>query len=198
MIRLFVSICKTHKKLKNCNELLLLKKTSDFQILPSCPSCTAPPDGYVKNGSYTRNFVCIVNGSIHDETVTINVKKCSSCNHSHALLHFLIVPYSRYSLGFLITLMYYRLTNRFGTVNALCKHFDISINTYHRIMHRLKQDSHALMLAMDMVSKNLVQLRFLSCGPLEKISSILDSFFKISGHSFMQPCVTLRITWSSS
>lgn len=196
MIRLFYAVCKTYRKLKNCNELLILQKASEDLSFYPCPSCSCPPDNYVKNGSYTRNFICIVNGKVQDESVEIKVRKCSSCNHSHALLHFLIVPYSRFSLGFLVTLIYLRLTHRFNTVSELCAHFDISINTYHRIMHRFKQDSHALMMAMKRYSEVMSGIIALCRVPLKNIPIILETFFKVSGHSFLQPCITLRLSWS--
>lgn len=198
MIRLCHSTCKTYKKLKNCNELFILQNSSEDISFYPCSSCSCPPDNYVKNGSYTRSFICVINGKIKDESVIVNVKKCSSCNHSHALLHYLIVPYSRYSLGFLVTLIYFKLTNRFGTVKELCAHFGISIKTYHRIIKRLKQDSHALIMAMDEYSDILSMIKILCRGPFKNIPTILNTFFKVSGHSFLQPCVTLRLTWNST
>lgn len=198
MIRLYDSACKTYKKLKNCNELFILQNSSEDISFYPCSSCSCPPDNYVKNGYYTRSFICLVNGIIQDEFVRINVKKCSSCNHSHAVLHFLIVPYSRFSLGFLVTFIYFKLTNRFSTVRELCAHFGISINTYHRIIKRLKQDSHALMLAMDECSDILSRIKLLCRGLFKDIPTILNTFFKVSGHSFLQPCITLRLSWTSA
>lgn len=75
--------------------------------------------------------------------------------------------------------------------------FDISEKTYWRIMRRIRQDSVTLTQVMDDYSALAEKIDKLYSMTIVELSSILRLFFETSGHSFMQPCITLRLTWSS-
>ena len=199
MIRLFYNTCKAFKQLKGFNELIILKYLSNNTDLSCCrcPSCSAPSEKYVKNGTYDRHFTHIEGDVIVDSMITIQLKQCTSCQHSHALLQYLIIPYSSFSLGFIVTLLYSKLSNKFSSINEICAHFDISQRTYYRIMHRLMQDYHALSKTMSQYSKLLEIISSLYSSSHERLKQLLKNFFEFAGHSFMQPCITLRLSYFS-
>ena len=65
---------------------------------------------------------------------TICCVECSSCGYSHALEPSVIVSHCSYSIGFLLHLMYAKLTNAFPTIEALCFHFGISVSNANQKM----------------------------------------------------------------
>lgn len=162
----------------------------DLTDLPPCPSCGA--SSYSRNGSYERHLVCCTDGPVCNHRVSIPCVRCRSCGISHALLFSVIIPYSSYSLGFLICLLYARLTRQFASVAALCSHFDLSESTFYRIKKRLLQDERALLCALRsfLEATNLVESLY-SC-PTYSLHESLSLFFCSTGYSFLQPYSKIR------
>lgn len=159
---------------------------------PRCPSCNAPSSKYRHNGSYLRHFVCYTDTSVCSHTITVPSLLCSSCKKTHALLPSIVIPYSPYSLGFIISLFYARLTRHFPTVLSLCEHFDISESTYYRMRKRFTLDSRALADALDAFMEASCLPQALSAADPIILHSVLSIFFQSTGYSFMQPCIRLR------
>lgn len=87
----------------------------------SCPSCGAPKETFHKDVHYERDFICYEAGTPVYHRITIYCVECSSCGHSHALEPSVIVPYSSFSLTFLMNIIYAKLTKRFLTDSILLK-----------------------------------------------------------------------------
>lgn len=194
MIRLFLDICRTYHKIKNLDEhsVCLLMEDLCFSMISGCPSCHAPSSAFHRNGSYKRHLVCYHDGHVCDQLVRVRSVLCSSCNSSHALLISVIIPYSSYSLGFLISLLYARLTRKFPSVLSLCAHFDISESTYYRIKKRFVLDSKEFMAVLhDFAQDAGTTAALLSISP-SSLHGPLSVFFRSTGHSFLQPCIRLR------
>lgn len=163
-----------------------------FSEAPDCPSCGAPRSKYRRNGSYPRHFVCYEDGSVCSHTITIRSVRCSSCMKSHAMLVSVIIPWSSYSLGFIISLFYARMTRKFPSVLSLCEHFDISESTYYRLRKRFTLDSKELLAALNTLMEVLDLMESLFSSDPMDIHSALSLFFKSAGYSFMQPCIRMR------
>lgn len=194
MIRLFLDVCRTYHKIKNLDEHFVCSILEDlcFSMTSGCPSCHAPSSALCRNGSYKRHLVCYHDGHVCDRLMTVRSVLCSSCSSSHALLISVIIPYSSYSLGFLISLLYARLTRKFPSVLSLCAHFDISESTYYRIQKRFVLDSKQLMAALhDFVQDAGTTTALFSISP-SSLHGPLSVFFRSTGHSFLQPCIRLR------
>lgn len=163
-----------------------------------CPSCHAPASAYRHNGSYHRHLVCYAGGCVCDSRICVRSCFCISCRHSHALLPSSIVPYSSYSLIFLISLLYARITGRFSSVSSLCEHFDISESTYYRIRKRFVLDLKFLRDAIRTLTQVLERMTapafitLLSSMDPAMLHESLSLFFLSTGHSFLQPCIKLR------
>ena len=194
MIRLYLDICKAFQQIKHLDDYQVLSSlpTPDLSELPPCPHCGAPSSFYSHNGSHERHLVCYIDGCVRDRMVSLPSFRCGSCRISHALIYSLIIPYSSYSLGFLIRLLYAWITGKFPSVPALCSHFDISESTFYRIRRRFALDARILLDALCFLMEVTCLLKTLpSCDPflLHKAVSV---FFQSTGHSFLQPCVTKR------
>lgn len=189
MIRLFLNLCKCFQQIKNFSEIKILNflQKHIYSELKKCPVCHAPADFFHKDGHYERDFISYEEGSVACYRITIQCVECSSCGHSHALEPSVIVPYSSYSLGFLLHLLYAKLTGVFPTVESLCSHFDISVSTYYRIYKRFLEDRILMKQIMEAVG-------ILQFGENNRhmFHAFLAEYFKCSGRSFLQPYVRLR------
>lgn len=197
MIRLFLNVCKTFQTIKHLNisdyELYrLLSADSSTDSFP-CPSCRAPHEMFVKNGSYRRHLVFLNrDNNTQDMMIIIKDVKCSSCNRTHALLYSLIIPYCPYSIRFIVSLVYSRLTGRFRNISELCVSYDISERTFYRIWKRLITDVHCMHAVLESYSELLEAVRSLFQSDNSTFHHHLEIFFKSCGYSFMQPMVTFR------
>lgn len=194
MIRISLDICKAFHKIKHLDDhtVYSMIESSCFSMVSSCPSCHAPSAHCSHNGSYQRHLVCYSNGCVCDRLISVHSLLCPSCGHSHALLPSLIIPWSSYSLGFTISLLYSRITRKFPTVHSLCEHFDISERTYYRMKVRFSLDSKALLEAIHTFMQAVDLWDALTLEDPLSIHRALSLFFRSTGHSFMQPCVRMR------
>ena len=197
MIRLFLNVCKTFHEIKHLNisdyELYRLLSADSSTDSFACPSCRAPHAMFVKNGCYRRHLVFLDhNNRVQDRMITIKDFKCSSCNNTHALLYSLITPYCPYSIRFIVSLIYSRLTGRFKNISELCISYDISERTFYRFWKRLISDVYCMRAVLKASSDLLESLRILFLSDNTAFHSYLETFFKSCGYSFMQPMVTFR------
>ena len=196
MIRLFLNICKTFRKIKHLNmndyELYLFLSSNPDLDSFSCPSCHAPVEYFVRNGSYQRHLVFLHQNTIHDKLIEIQDLKCTSCSKTHALLYSLIIPHSSYSIRFMISLIYDRITGQFQNIQELCKFYDISDRTFYRIWSRIRLDSYCMNNILNAFCDLLQIVCSLFHANSFSLHSILEYFFSSCGYSFLQPCVTFR------
>lgn len=196
MIRLFLSVCEFSHKFKNIDEYLLyLDISRSIWSDPShCPSqgCQAPASMRRHNGSYARHFVCYTNGVVKDHIIRVLDCRCSSCGSTHALLPAMVVPFSSFSLGFLVSLIYCRITRRFDTIEQLCLHFGISTRTYFRIIKRFLQDALVMRSLLQGIKDTSALISALYEKELPSLFALLRDFFACTAHSFLQPRVILR------
>lgn len=90
-------IILNQKKIKkNMNEIL--KKYNNMLNLPllECPYCHS--SNLIRWGKYTRNCYYIDDNKIVFEVLEIQRVKCKKCNHTHALLPSVVVPYKQFLL----------------------------------------------------------------------------------------------------
>ncbi len=158
-----------------------------YDELTVCPVCGAPAGAFHKDGHYQRDFICYEQDNPLYHRITIYCVECSSCNHSHAMEPSIIVPYSPYSLGFLMHVIYAKLTRKFPTVESLCEHFGISVSTYYRIYKRFLTDSFLIRQLMEVSDI----LSLWNCQA-DELHAVLGRYYRNCGRSFLQPCVRLR------
>lgn len=130
MIRPFTIFCKLNQ-ISFSDRQWLEKETGSLSHTDgNCPVCHAHAC-MSPFASYTRYLV-----EWHDEEpsvheVTVQRYRCSSCGHTHALLSSALVPYSSYSLRFILTVLRSYFL-RLGSVEQLCASAGISVSTLYR------------------------------------------------------------------
>jgi len=184
-------------------KLLLLKITgtelfetymSGFKAhLEICPFCKTKGRCYIF-GHYIRNLIDYCLGNIKYEQIVITRVKCKSCKHTHAILPDLIIPYSTYSLTFIMRVLMVYL-NHSLTVEALCKKYNISHSMLYRwrnLYYKHKELWLGVLKSVETEGSGFLSEIF----EMPKFSDFASSFFALSSFSFLQshmnPAYTYR------
>lgn len=130
MIRPFTVFCKLNQISFSDKKWLEMEAGSLSRTDGVCPVCHAKAR-LSPFASYTRYLVEWKDGLPVTHEVTVQRYLCSSCGHTHALLSSALVPYSSYSLRFiLLVLRDYFLSN--VCVQTICERAGISVSTFYR------------------------------------------------------------------
>ena len=188
MIRVFSVFCKLNFKKLSAKDLFLaamqdfsVEKLSSLEM--PCPFCGAKHPDWSYHDSYERYLISFEMGTIVTHEINISRIICSSCNHPHAILPEIIIPYSSYSLLFILyVLRNYYLSHM--TVQSLCDKYQISPSTLYA-WKRLFLIHKKLWLG---ILQDIYQaaLDFLSSIPSLSTSADLALFFRQNGLSFLQ------------
>ena len=129
MIRIFNLFCKL-KEIKISNREWFDQAVGSMNLSDqTCPYCVSK-GCLIPHDSYSRYMITLKNN--RSETMILRVLrvKCTSCGHTHALLPEMLIPYSSYSLRFILTV----LENYFlhiHPVEVICETYQISHSTLY-------------------------------------------------------------------
>jgi hypothetical protein len=188
MIRAFTVFCKL-----NFIELSALEMFTeamrDFSkdklpklVLP-CPSCGAKHPLWTEFASYERDLISFEKGLPITYKITVSRIICSSCGHTHAILPEITIPYSSYSLIFVLTVLRDHYLSHL-TVQALCDKYMIATSTLYA-WKRLFQIHKRLWLGI-LEDAATSPNNFLSSLPSPTTSDDLAIFFQRHAQSFLQ------------
>lgn len=78
---------------------------------------------------YGRIFTDLVNNKPHTKKLTIMRLMCTSCDHTHAVLPDIIIPYEHHSIRFIMRVLccYFNRRSNDYTVEAICDRYMISV-----------------------------------------------------------------------
>lgn len=130
MIRPFTVFCKLNQITFSDFHWFCQEDHARNRTDGSCPACHAPAS-MSPFASYKRYLVEVKNGQPLTHTVTVQRYRCSSCRRTHALLPSMLVPYSAYSLRFILQVLraYFLRTD---TVAGICERAGIAVSTLYR------------------------------------------------------------------
>lgn len=130
--------------------------------------------------SYTRQYTIFKNNEIIDAVLSIPVFYCPDCNHYHAFLpHHFILPYSQYSIPFILCVLYDKKYSGM-TVNEIVDKYHIAVSTLYRW-----NDRYARYLTYYQNLRNKYQCELLK-ALINHYIELLDDMFDISTHSLFQ------------
>jgi len=183
MIRLFKSLCKSMLE-KLSDEAIFQEATDGFNYHNErCPNCGAAGK-LSPYGEYFRNLVSHNGEKIVESSVEALRFECASCGKTHALLPDIIVPYSQYSLRFMLTVLV-AYFERNTTVMAVCTYFGIAVSTLYAWKHRLLEHKNLLLGILESL-KEPVQVFLQGLFDSMRLSEQLSDFFCRYAFSFMQ------------
>ena len=124
MIRHETIFCKVFSLKKSSLELYAQFAATPVERGMACPSCGSRGN-CVLHGSYKRVLIDVAHGKVCYDSVEIKRVRCKSCGHTHALLPDYIVPYTTYSLLFILRVLAAHFLGS-ETVEQLCRRYEIS------------------------------------------------------------------------
>jgi transposase-like protein len=183
MVRLFTALCKSYFKELTENQIFQEATNGYKHFGEACPKCRATGK-LSEYGDYSRNLTSYEDNHIIDNEIRPLRFLCSSCNTTHALLPDNIIPYSPYSLLFMLSALiaYYERT---GTVADVCNQFKIAVSTIYEWIERISLYKD-LMLGALFSRKRREHSFMLDLFNSNGLSEILRGFYRKYGFSFMQ------------
>lgn len=183
MIRRISLLCNT-RKISKPNDLLFTYPQDELPdlSLTNCPACRAR-GMYQPHGSYKRYVVDVYGEKITELRVSIPRVRCT-CGHTHALLKDSLIPYSQYTLRFILTVLkvYFRHSR---TILQICRDFGIAVPTLYR-WKRIFLAHRELWLGL-LRSRDSDPSYFLQFIDHQRhLSDFLHAFFLKAGTSFLQ------------
>ncbi len=130
MIRPFTVFCKLNRISFSDRQWFKQETGSLSHTDGVCPACRAKAC-LSPFASYTRYLVEWAGGNPATHEITVQRYQCSSCGHTHALLSSALVPYSSYSLRFILMVLQAYFLHR-DSVQAVCERAGISVSTLYR------------------------------------------------------------------
>lgn len=150
--------------------------------LQTCPCCGAKASCSI-HSYYDRSLVDLISGKPVRHSLCILRLVCS-CGHTHAILPDFIIPYSTYSLFFILrVLAEYFL--RSVSVERLCERFRITQKQLYRwlaLFKRQKEEWLGILSSMEVSSLSFLKGLFMMPG----YSSFASSFVLRFSVSFLQ------------
>ena len=96
----------------------------------TCPVCGSTSNCHIHD-YYARSIIDFRSGRMLKQDLCIMRVFCDSCKHAHAILPDIIIPYSSYSLFFILFILGEYFAG-LHTVEQLCEHFDVSEKQFHK------------------------------------------------------------------
>ena len=167
-------------------------KSSDINLLHSslkgfhpsktrCPYCGSSLGGRSAIRTYPRMMITVENGARREEEIQIPLYQCPSCDHSHAILPDVLIPFGSYSLRFILTVLKAYL-ERTCSVRDLCEKWQIAISTLYGWIHCFAKHYsiwRSILFRITWVTEQ-------SLKEVEETTAFPSSFSSRFGFSFLQ------------
>ena len=130
MIRKNALLCKLIR-IKTSSKFLFDSFMAKFKPeLETCPICGSTGNCHI-HAYYGRSIVDLKGGHPVKSDLCVLRVICDSCGHAHAILPDLIIPYSRYSLFFILRLLGEYFSGLYS-VEHLCERFGLTTDQLYR------------------------------------------------------------------
>ncbi len=124
MIRDYKIFCKVFSTKKSAWKQCAEQTSLSGRGRIACPVCKSRGN-CAAHGSYTRSLIDFEAGRTVYRRVEIKRVRCGSCGHTHAIVPDGVIPYTTYSLPFILRVLCAHFL-RLGTVEQLCRRYAIS------------------------------------------------------------------------
>ena len=183
MIRKNLLLCKIFR-IKTSSKSLFDSYMAKFQpCLETCPICGSTGNCHIHD-YYDRSLIDFQSRAPEIYSLCVMRVFCDSCEHAHAVLPDIIIPYSVYSLLFVLRLLGQYFAN-LGSIEQLCERFGISQNLFYKwlkLWNSHKQ--HWLGVLTDSETANLSFWKELY--EQERYSDFSMKFIRSTSYSFLQ------------
>ena len=149
----------------------------------TCPICGSTGNCHIHH-YYGRSIIDFKAGRQEKSDLCILRVFCDSCRHAHAILPDVIIPYSSYSLFFVLRLLGEYFAGLF-TIEQLCERYDISQNQFFKWLALWKSHKKEWLGLLD--DNDISDSAFLKeLATRDSYSSFSMDFIRQQCHSFLQ------------
>ncbi len=151
--------------------------------LETCPICGSTGNCHIHD-YYGRSIIDFKAGKQEKSDLCVLRVFCDSCNHAHAILPDVIIPYSSYSLFFVLRILGEYFAGLY-TIEQLCERYGISQNQLFKWVALFKAHKKEwLGILADAETSDLSFLKNLAAAG--SYSSFSMEFIRRSSRSFLQ------------
>lgn len=151
--------------------------------LETCPICGSCGNCHVHD-YYGRQFIDFQSNNRTTDDLCITRVMCDSCEHTHAILPDIIIPYSSYGLIFVLTVLGDYFTGR-RSIEGLCEKYDISSNLFHKWLKLWKSHKQKWLGLLRDAETSLNSFHAFLCQTRDYSAFSMD-FIRRFAHSFLQ------------
>ena len=183
MIRKNLLLCKIFR-IKTSSKFLFDSYMALFQPrLETCPICGSTGNCHIHD-YYGRSIIDFKAGKQEKSDLCVLRVFCDSCSHAHAILPDVIIPYSSYSLFFVLRILGEYFAGLY-TIEQLCERYRISQNQLFKWVALFKSHKQEwLGLLADAEISDLSFLKNLAAAG--SYSSFSMEFIRLSSRSCLQ------------
>lgn len=185
MIREYEIFFKSFSKNKLKSDIDIFNESMEvFDLFRlKCPNCKA--NGKCGQFSeYSRMMVSFEENTVTTHYLTISRVKCASCKHTHSVLPSILIPYSTYSLVFILTVLHTYYQKKLA-ICQICELYEISHSTLYVWIGLLKR--HKTLWMGVLKDLEMTVLDFIcELFDLERLEQKLQVFYISNGRSFLQ------------
>ena len=183
MIRKNSLFCKIIRT-KASSKFLFDSFISDFSPeSEECPVCHSTENGKV-HASYSRSIIDFIHGKPVYQSICVTRMICESCGHTHSILPDTIIPYSQYSIFFILRVLAEYFA-KLKTVAAICEAFAITPSMLYRwrdLFLKNRSDWLGILEQKTYTSWDFIKSLVL----MDHFSDFSLGFFRLTGSSFLQ------------
>ena len=181
-------------------KLIQLKNQSDQEIFDhavagidlshcTCPVCKST-GRFRKIDPYERQMITVEDNARVEVPIFVPRALCEACGHTQSFLPDNLIPFSSYTLRFVLNILYGYL-DRPGTVKDFCSSWQIAVSTLYMWIHLFYEH-------FSLWKKPPNRTTRLSKGCLDQILKTSPSaFYNALGFSFLQKCGAARTSGSA-
>lgn len=150
----------------------------------ACPVC-GRRGSWQAHGQYERNVIDYETGRVVYGKIKIRRVRCESCGHTHGIIPDYIIPYSTYSLFFVLRVLgEYFLRAR--TVVQLCMRYNITLSMLYSWKRVFEEHKEMWLGALESAEQTGGEfIRWLTWEP-NYSKDFGEAFFKKTARSFLQ------------
>ena len=151
--------------------------------LETCPICGSTGNCHIHD-YYDRSIIDLRAGKREKSSLCVMRVFCDSCEHAHAILPDVIIPYSSYSLFFVLRILGEYFAG-LSTIEQLCEKYEISENQLFKwisLFKAHKQEWLGILADAELSCLSFVK----SLLTTDSYSSFSMEFVRRLSHSFLQ------------
>ena len=148
-----------------------------------CPICHSKGNCKI-HASYSRSIIDIIHGKPAYQDICVTRIICESCGHTHAILPDMIIPYSQYSIFFILRVLSEYFTH-LKTVDSLCTTFNITPSMLYRWRDLFLQNRSVWLSVLEQQEQTPWDFIKSLCL-LKAFSEFTSAFFRLTNSSFLQ------------